>query len=247
MQTRLSLQDRLYILAKACVEKGVNPDKGNYAGTIRGVAAARLFISQKTAKELTETLTLAYRYDKWQGILETETEQQQETTYTLNRITLQPPRVNPIENLTLKEPLEPVKTVQPKPIDPEAEQYLNQLTTPIKPTEKQYAQILYAKAERDIFSGIGRVTLSDAKEILQDKNLCINQIQNLLQTFYPDLETETRGNILLIYYDGKSTVRSLRDLTRIVQPKTPIYHPKNNPEGDITEEDEGVALEKELG
>jgi hypothetical protein len=247
MQTRLSRQDKLYILAKACREKGVNPNKGNYAGHIREVAAAKLFISSKAAIELTQDLTLAYRYDRWAGILETEENETQETvTYTPNRITLQPPRVNPLKNITLNEPLQPVKTVQPKPLDTDAQNYLNQLSAP-KPTEKQYAQILHAQAEHDIANGVGRITLSDAKEITQDKNITIDQVQELLQTYYPNLEVEARGNILLVFYDGKNTVRSLRDLNRIVQPKNPAYHPKDNPEGDITEDDEGVVTETVSG
>jgi uncharacterized membrane protein len=241
---KLTRQDKLYTLAKACKEKGVNPNKGNYAGTILQIAAAKLFISQKTAKELTQDLTLAYRYDRWEGILGTENQTEETATCTPNKIMLQLPRVNPLKNLTLTEPLQPVKTVQPKPIDPDAEKYLTQIITPAKPTEKQYAQIFYAKAERDILNGIGRITLSEAKEIMQDKTVTIEQIQELLQKYYVDLETETRGNILLIYYDGKSTVRSLRDLERIVQPKNPVYHPKDNPEGDIAEEDEGVVSEQ---
>ena len=244
---KLTRQDRLYVLAKACKEKEVNPDEGNYAGVVRGICAGELFISSKAAQDLIEDLTRAYKHNKWQRLLgaENETEQPQETaTYTPNRITLQPPRVNPLKNLVLNEPLQPVKTVHPKPLDPDAQKYLTQITTPPKPTEKQYAQIFYAKAERDILNGIGRITLSEAKEIMQDKTVTIEQIQELLQKYYVDLETETRGNILLIYYDGKSTVRSLRDLERIVQPKNPVYHPKDNPEGDIAEEDEGVVSEQ---
>jgi hypothetical protein len=245
---KLTRQDKLYTLAKACTEKGVNPNKGNYAGTILQVAAAKLFISQKTAKELTQDLTSAYRYDKWAGILETEAEQPQETaTYTLNKITLQPPRVNPLKTLLLNEPLQPVKTVQPKPLDTDAQKYLTQIATAPKLTEKQYAQIFYTKAERDILNGIGRITLPDAKEITKNNNFTIEQVQTLLQKYYIDLETEIRGNILLIYYDGKSTIRSLRDLERTIQPSNPVYHPKNNPEGDITEEDEGVVSEQASG
>lgn len=243
---RLTRQDRMYILAKACKEKGVNPNKGNYAGTIRGVAAARLFISQKAAKELTQDLTLAYRFDKWQSILETETETEP-TTYTPNKISLQPPRVNPLKTLTLEKPLQPVKTVQPKPVDPDAENYLANIATPTKPTEKQYAQILYSKAQRDTLNGIGRITLSEAKEVYNNKKTTIDQIQNLLQTFYVDLETEIRGNILLVYWDGKTATRNMRDLTRVIQPKNPVYHYKNNPEGDILEEDEGVVSEEASG
>lgn len=248
MQTRLSRQDRLYILAKACIEKGVSPNKGNYAGHIREVAAAKLFISSKAAVELTQDLTLAYRYDRWAGILGTETEQTQETiTYTPNRITIQPPRVNPLKNIILDNPSEPIKTVQPKPIDYDAQKYLNELSTPTKPTEKQYAQILYAKAEHDILNGIGRITLSEAKEITQDKNITINQIQTLLQKYHPTIEVEARGNILLVFYDGKETVRSLRDLNRTIQPENPIYHPKDNPEGDITEDDDAIEEASGIG
>jgi len=246
MLEKHSHSERLYILAKACMEKNVNPEKGNYAGFVRGICAGELFIRNKAAQELIEDLTLAYRYDKWQCLLETEneTEQPQETaTYTLNKIVLQPPRVNPLKNLTLNEPLQPVKTVQPKTLDMDAEKYLTKIAAP-GPTEKQYAQIFYAKAEHDILNGIGRITLSDAKEITKD-NITVEQVQSLLQTYYVDLETEIRGNLLLIYFDGKSTVRSLRDLDRAIQPKNPVYHPKENPEGDITEEDEGVVSDEQ--
>jgi hypothetical protein len=72
-------------------------------------------------------------------------------------------------------------------------------------------------------------------------------MQTLLQTYYSNLDSEVRGNILFVYWDGKETVRSLRDLNRIVQPENPIYHPKDNPEGDITEDDEGVVTESVSG
>lgn len=98
-----------------------------------------------------------------------------------------------------------------------------------------------------------RLTRQDRMYILakacveKDVNPNKGNLQTLLQTHYNDLETEVRGNILLFYWDGKTATRNMRDLTRIIQPKNPVYHYKNNPEGDILEDDEGVVSEQASG
>ncbi len=244
-QQRLTRQDKLYILAKACTEKSVNPDKGNYAGLIRGVCAGRLFVSAKAAQELTCDLTAAYRFDKWQAILgtENETEQTQETiTYTPRTFSPNPPTLNPLKTLKLTMPLEPIKKVQPKTStreDAEADAYLNKYaaTANTRLTEQQTALVLHSQAEKDRFNGIGRITLHDAWQIVGNKNLTTEDLKELWQKHYPGIEAETRGNALLIFWDGKETMRSVRDLNRTVQPKTPVFNAQNSMEGDIAEDD----------
>ncbi len=242
MIQRLSRQDRLYTLAKACQEKGVNPDYGNYAGLVRGVCAARLFLSQKAAIELTRDLTLAYRYDKWAGILGTEATLKPEPetpTYTLRTFNIQTPTENPLKNLQLTEPLKPVKTIPPKRLDPEAEQKLAAYTqTTSSLSEKQTAALLYNRADKDRFNGVGRIVLPEIQAETGNKNLTLTEVLQLWQKYYPRIEAEPRANVILIYFDNRADLAAKRKQYHTIQPLNE-WHSRDNLEGDVTEDCDG--------
>lgn len=189
---RLSHQDRLAILAQLCYERGVNPQKGNYAGFVRAVCCGKLFLSNQTAIQLTKTLTTAYYADRWNDLLGKLNEGQ---SVGEEGCALQPLTWNP----------------QPQQENVKAETKKAELSL------KQLSQILYGKAQRDTFNCIGRITEADAKEI----NLTIEEAQQIWSHHHTKFETEIRGNCLLIFWNGKGEMRSQRNLLCTVQPTEP--------------------------
>lgn len=77
-------QDRLYVLAEVCRQKGINPNHTAYMGTIIGVCAANFNIPKNKAREYAQILTSAYKADKWETILGATTPQPKEQTTFYN-------------------------------------------------------------------------------------------------------------------------------------------------------------------
>jgi hypothetical protein len=252
-----SRESRLRILAELCISNNLNPNRGNYAGFIQKICVTHLNTSLTTAKELTTALSISYRTDQWKSLLsdQDENDSYEETSgYELNRLQLTPPQATTQEiepektQLTIQrksmqqEIKQLAQKTQPQPVKTVEHQ---QATQPDKLTPKQIAKIFYGVAQRDTFNGVGRIILSDARNITDNKHLQISDLQTLWQTHYPLIDCEVRSNTLAIYWDGKDTIRLQRNLNTIIQPKTPVFKPKNNPLGDIDEDDDGVVPETE--
>jgi hypothetical protein len=77
-------QDRLYVLAEVCRQKGINPNHTAYMGTIIGVCAANFNIPKNKAREYAQILTSAYKQDKWETILGATTPQPKGQTTFFN-------------------------------------------------------------------------------------------------------------------------------------------------------------------
>ena len=228
------------ILAELCNQKNVNPSKGNYAGFIQKMAITHLQVSISSVKELTTSLTIAYRTDKWQSLLGINEAQTQGynsdiTKKEVNYIQHQPSIQSELQRLAQTTQPTPLKTMPTKPA-----------YQPDHLTQQQIAKILYGTATKDTFDGIGRLILSEARQITENKTMQIEELAQFWQQHYPLIDAEIRGNVLLIFWDGKEDVRSIRDLNKLVQPKDPSFYAKNNPEGDISEDDCGVLPEQTL-
>jgi hypothetical protein len=256
MQTGFNRESRLRILAELCSNNNLNPNRGNYAAFIQSIAVTHLNTSVNTAKELVTALTISYRRDQWQSLLTDEQDDVAgDSRFEPNRIGIAPkPEVEAATANVIFEPVVQHESIQAEltkiaeTIQPEPVKHLatRQSTQQDNLTEKQIAQILYTTAQRDIFDGVGRIILSDARYITDNKHLQIDELLNFWQRNYPIINAETRSNILLIYWDGKDTVRNKRNLNTVIQPKAPVYRAKNNPAGDIEEDDDGVIPEAEV-
>lgn len=62
----------LAVLATACAERGISPADNLYASFVKGFCCGKLHISVRSSKELTRTLTAAWRHDRWQSLLESK-------------------------------------------------------------------------------------------------------------------------------------------------------------------------------
>jgi len=217
MSEKFSRADRLYILAKALSDKHLTPDSPTYAGFIIGVSAANFYRDKTAALEDAETLTSAYRFDKWQSILNGDEQPLPENTTTQVSTQQESYSITPtlfdLKTYTLKSPCTPINTIPKKHI------------YETEPTPKTQAQILLRLAENDMFNGVARISLAQARYELNDKSLQLNDVLQLMQRYLPSINFETRpGNIILCYIDGKDTTRSSRDLQRIVQPAPKLFH-----------------------
>ncbi len=203
-----SREDKLFILAKVCLQNNLTPDSPAYIGLIKRVCASKLSMSLKAAEEYAADLTTAYRADKWTAITNPDEETAQSDMATPAQSEAQPPRVNDFKTLTLKEPYTPVKTVPHKQVEhPEL-------------SPKTTAEILLRLAHNDEFNGVGRLTLAQVRYELQDKSLQLQDVTRLLSRYAPHSTIETRpGNVILIYFDGKDTVQYHRAMHR-VKPET---------------------------
>jgi hypothetical protein len=258
---KFNRDDRLTILAQVCIDNGVTPQKGNFAGLIRKVCLSHLGISELAAKELTRTLTTIYRSDQWSGLLHPELAPDEtvgESGLEANKISLiytEPTKIcngivsippsNPaqdrdalhaeMQQLAQNSHPEPVKT-----LEAHTSRQLDHIP------EKQTAAILHTFARRDTFDGVGRIILSDARDILDDKHLQIDDLLLLWRRYYPTIDIESKSNVALIYWDGKGCVQDYRKANVIIQPKAPVFDPKTQEQGDISEDDaEGTSEAKD--
>jgi hypothetical protein len=69
-----SREDRLYVLATVCKQKGITPNGSTYMSVIQAVCCGKFLLTKAKARELASTLTSAYKHDHWAEILgETQT------------------------------------------------------------------------------------------------------------------------------------------------------------------------------
>ena len=69
-----SREDRLYVLATVCKQKGITPNGSTYMSVIQAVCCGKFLLTKAKARELAQTLTSAYKHDHWGEILgETQT------------------------------------------------------------------------------------------------------------------------------------------------------------------------------
>ena len=230
IQPTFNRASRLRILAELCTSNQLTPDKGNYAGFVKQVSVTHLNTTIPASKELTTALTIAYRHDKWQSLLQEPNQLDPETEIPLPNIepanqrqSVQQEMQQIAQSITGTEPIKRMEHQAPQQKD--------------KLTETETAKILYATAKRDTFDGAGRIILSEAREILDNKHLEIHQLYTFWQTSYPLIEASYRSNVLLIYWDGKDS----RARAPIIPKTALVFKPKNQPEGDIYEDTEAEA------
>jgi len=214
-----SRSNRLYILARALTDKHMTPDSSTYAGFIIGVSAANFYRDKDSALEDAETLTSAYKKDKWQCILtgtNTEApstlETDKEAPCTSDKVEAKTPTLNTLKTFNLTGPCTPVKKLTPKP-KPAQE---------TAPAEHEQSLCLLALARRDVWCGVGRVTLAQARDQLENKTLTIDDVQRFIQRELPGIEVEKRsGPSLAFFLEGKTVVQAKREAHKIV-PDSPI-------------------------
>ena len=207
-----SRADRLFILAKVCQANNLTPDDTAYMKLIIGVCTSKLGASNDAARQYAEDLTSAYRFDKWSSIL-TGSESEAETpSNTTPQVCIETPTLNTYKTFTLKQPCTPIKKLSPKA----------NAALETAPAEHEQALCILALARRDVFSGVGHVTLAQVRYELENKTLTIDDVKRLIDTQLPGIETEKRaGPSLAFYLEGKDTVRAKREAHKIVQ-DTPI-------------------------
>lgn len=197
MSEKFSRADRLYILAKALTDKHLTPESNTYAGYIIGVSAANFYRNKEYALEDAETLTAAYHADKWQSILNAETEQP--TPNTTRTFSTNTPCLNTLKTFNLTAPCTPIKTVPHKHVA-ESE------TAP-----QTQARTLLRIAEDDMFNGAGRLSLTQARDVLDDKSLKVEDVLSFLRGNIKNVEFEPRpGNMIYCYLNGKNMAQTNR-------------------------------------
>lgn len=212
MSEKFSRADRLYILAKALSDKHLTPDSPTYAGFIIGVSAANFYRDKTAALEDAETLTSAYKTDKWHSIIYgvEGTGGTIETASTISsKVNAPTPTLFDVKTFTLKTPCVPVKTVPHKHVA-ESE------TAPYT----QAMQLLRI-SENDMFNGVGRLSLAQARDALDDRSLKVEDVLSFLRCNIRGVLFEPRpGNMIYCYINGKNSVQVERQ-RRVIIPEMP--------------------------
>jgi hypothetical protein len=214
---KFSRADRLYILAQVCKQNNQTPDSPAYFGLITRVCASKFNLGKDAAKEHAETLSAAYRADKWEALTKSETELEQDLASNTTATNITPQSHSVQAELKLL-----AQSAMPKPVQKIQTQQSEQQEVF---TQKQQAQILHNLASQDTSDGIGRLILSTCRTELDNKHLSIQDIIALWRRHYPILDIEQRnGNILLIYWDGKTNIRENRQSQAPVNIEANSFH-----------------------
>jgi len=236
---KINRETRLALLVEICQQNKLTPDKNTFSGFIIKVCVNNLSLTQTAAKEHLKALNISWRADQWKSILG-------ETNITLEStdfefISGDKPDAEKFVVTTIEQKSEVFKSktldvlnnVKPEPV--KRVMSSKNIQVDMLP-EKQVAQVLYRRALQETSGGVGRLLLFDARDIMDNNKLSMRNLIQLWQRYYPTIDyDQATGNVLLIYWDGKTTFRSIRDTQRIVQPKQPLFKPKDNPEADISD------------
>jgi hypothetical protein len=100
---------------------------------------------------------------------------------------------------------------------------------------KATAQTLRRLAEQDTnCDNIGRLLLSDCKQVTRNRNFAATDLIKLFKHFYPKVDVEQRTkNIILFWWDGKNETQTLRRSRPTVNVETatfPADHTNVEPE-----------------
>lgn len=163
-----SREDRLYVLATVCNQKGITPNSNTYMTIIQTVCCGKFLLAKTKARELAQILTSAYHHDHWAEILG-------DPQLYIKQTEASPQRV-------------PHQTA--------------------KYTPKQEAKILFQMAKRDTYNGVGRLQLSEVQFELG--KITAEEILETWMNIYPKQTIVQQGNIFLIYWAGKETVKTQR-------------------------------------
>lgn len=223
-------QDVLVNLAYICKKNAVFPTSINYMALILKVCCTKFAIPPRKVKEYAETLAIAYRTDGWKSYLERVEEQEQllaETSdltvtkmedlmdkeYVAEKVETQPAKHKP----TIKEIMASIKP-SGEPVHPPPPP---QSTQTDRLTMSQLAEVFCNMARRDTSpDNIGRILLSEARDVSDDKHLVAGNVIAIWRSRYPliDIELATH-NVLLIYWDGKQKTLENRRARPPIVPK----------------------------
>lgn len=214
--SKLPRAEKLYILSQACIQNMLTPDDTAFMGEIIRFCTSRFAMSKDTAKEYADDLISAYRADQWEGLAAAHQPDDIDTPQDLT----QTPRVfTPTKSILDNYKIatcEPVKRVERK------------LAYEGETAPATLAKTLYGMAQADQFNGVGRISIHEARNALDNRQLRAEDITALIKQYYPRADTEQRaGNIVLVYFAGKTVIKDKRYVQRIVQPPAPSMKPIN--------------------
>ena len=213
MSETYNRSDRLYALARGCQINNLTPNHTNYIGFILHFATSKLSMSKETARSYAEDLKTAYDADQWQTIL-SGSEIETPAPSTTPQSEAETPSLNAYKTFTLTGPTEPIRHIAPK-----------QATVETEYAPKTYAQILVNMARQNIFNGVGRLTLSEARYELSDKSLQTKDIIQLCNQYFPTVTIEQRpGNMLLFYFNNNLRQR----VTKVIPDVAPVFAASKN-------------------
>lgn len=212
--TSLPRAEKLYVLSQICIQNSITPADTGFTGLIIRVCTSKLATSTEQAKKYAEDLISAYNADQWEGLAESHRTEEERTEETLTNT----PRV-----------FEQTKSI--------LDEYKIVSSGPVKRVEKKLAyegetapasiaKSLYSMAQSDQFVGVGRISIKEAQNELDNRALRGEDIIQSIKQFYPRADAEQRaGNLILVYFDGKNSIQKARHIQRVVQPQAPIMHP----------------------
>lgn len=206
-------KERLRTLARLAKENKLNPDMNTFAGFILRVVCTQFGLTRTSANQDLDSLVIGWKADKWESLLDDE--EVIEDVLPQQRAVQELEKPSEIRSIiaTLKPSGEPIKRMERKveaSYNPEW-------------TRNEIAVILYSRARSDMFDGVGRVLLSEARELTNNKLLSFDDMVKIFQNKYPTIDvSRASGNIMLVYFHGKDATKIFRKSARTtVQPMAP--------------------------
>lgn len=212
--SKLSRAEKLYVLSQICIQNSITPADTGFTGLIIRVCTSKLATSTEQAKKYSEDLISAYNADQWEGLAQSHMDEEIKTEETLTNT----PRVIEQTKSILDEYKiasgEPVKRVEKK------------LAYEGEVAPASIAKSLMSMAQADQFNGVGRISIKEAQNELDNRALRGEDIIQSIKQFYPRADAEQRaGNLIIVYFDGKNAIQKTRKINRVIQPETPSLYP----------------------
>lgn len=212
--SKLPRSEKLYVLSQICIQNSITPADTGFTGLIIRVCTSKLATSTEQAKKYAEDLISAYNADQWEGLAESHRTEEERTEETLTNT----PRV--FEQT--KSILDEYKIVSGGPV----KRVEKKLAYEGEVAPASIAKSLYSMAQSDQFGGVGRISILEARNELDNRQLRGEDITSLIKQFYPRADAEQRaGNIILVYFEGKNAIKKARHVTRIIQEPAPSLYP----------------------
>lgn len=227
-------KERLRTLARLAMENKINPSMNTFAGFIIRIVSSNFGLSRAVANKDLDSLVIGWKSDQWKALLNDEEVIIDDVLQTY--IPIKKPSEKPSEDVraiiaSIKPSNEPIKHVESKN------------TSYIRPwTRNEVAILLFSKAQHDMFDGVGRVFLSEARQLTDNKLLSFEDMVKIFQNKYPTVDvSRASGNIMLVYFGGRDAVKFHRRANAQVQPTVPALMGEKeceNPDEMMGEKDE---------
>lgn len=217
-------EDRLAAIAAELRQRKLTPDSTLFRGVVQRIACGDFLTTTNVAQQDADTLTVAYKRNKWSVLLgesgETTELEPNDSPPSPPSPTLAPTQFKIIEQDRTE--IHQILSKLENSNSPEIKLMPQKTATqPDKISDETLAQILYrmAKDSTGQENSTARIVLFDVRDAADNKHLSIQDALAIWQQFYPTIQAEAvNSTIIKVYFDGKD---ALKDKIKLQAPIIP--------------------------